>query len=103
LGIESPNFKHPNEGDIVSVEYDPSSKKVRFDMSDPALQERASRKAHDEATHARYEQALNAGVGQEPASDRVDQLRGRTELVQLRAQGLLTDEEFAAAMARLLG
>jgi hypothetical protein len=112
LGIESFNFKHPNKGDIVSVEYDPASKKVRFDMSDPALQEKASRDAHeaahDAAAHAQYEEALNArlprqsakrvaGAQRQPANEPVaedDQLDRLEELAKLHQDGVLTDEEF---------
>jgi hypothetical protein len=106
FGVESLNFKHPNEGDVVSVEYDPASKKVRFDMSDPALQEKASRKARDTATHAEYEAALAAGSPEsavpEPgiSNDSLDRLE---HLGDLHEQGMLTDEEFAAAKAKLLG
>lgn len=63
LHVESSNFRHPVEGETVSVEYDPESRAVRFDMSDPALQAKASRHAREAAAHAAYEQALNAPPG----------------------------------------
>jgi hypothetical protein len=70
--IESFDFKHPNEGDVVSLEYDPDTKKVRFDMSDPALHRKASREAESAAAHARYEDALNAPVGEKPPPPETD-------------------------------
>ena len=106
FGVESLNFKHPNEGDIVSVEYDPASREVRFDMSDPALQEKASRHAHDDAVHARYEAALHASPPQQPATERTsekDSIDRLEELAKLHRQGSLTDEEFTAAKQQLLG
>lgn len=103
FGVESPNFKHPNEGDVVSLEYDPESKKVRFDMSDPALQEKASRDARDAATHARYEEALQASQPSAIPAASGDAVAELEELASLHRQGMLSDEEFAAAKAKLLG
>jgi hypothetical protein len=145
LHVESSNFRHPVEGEIVSVEYDPESRAVRFDMSDPALQAKASRHAREDAEHAAYEDALNAPLGahaiqgapvealaglgdlgdlkarllqmaaQNPgavidlrssqpptgqASDPVDRL---AKLADLKDRGVLTDAEFAAEKAKILG
>ncbi len=66
--IDSLNFKAPSKGDTVSVEFDPKTKKTRFDMSDPRLQERASRKARDKADHAEYEAALHEAPSSGPRS-----------------------------------
>jgi hypothetical protein len=66
--IDSLNFKAPSKGDTVSVEFDPKTKKTRFDMSDPRLQERASRKARDKAQHAEYEAALQEAPSSGPRS-----------------------------------
>jgi len=58
--VEKSDFKNPYPGQVVSVEYDPASHKVRFDTSDPELSVKTSRKARNEASHARFEEALNA-------------------------------------------
>lgn len=43
---------------------------------------------------------MAAPVAAAPASDRITQL---TQLSELKAQGVLTEEEFAAEKARILG
>jgi hypothetical protein len=146
LHVESSKFRHPVEGEIVSVEYDPASRKVRFDMSDPALVKQTSAERNAAAQES-FEQALGAPVGSqpvggaagdvlaslglgdsgdlkaqllqmaaqnpgsvidlrsspgsaEPASDPAERLE---KLADLKDRGLLTDAEFAAAKAKILG
>jgi hypothetical protein len=62
LHVESSKFRHPQEGEVVSVEYDPASRKVRFDMSDPALVKQTYRE-RNATSHTIYEQSLGAPVG----------------------------------------
>ncbi|MCY0931350.1 SHOCT domain-containing protein [Streptomyces sp. H27-H1] len=51
-------------------------------------------------TMARTAVVAGTAAAQAPAADRVGQL---TALAELKAKGLLTDEEFAAEKARVLG
>lgn len=62
--IDSLNFEPPRRGDTVSVEFDPKTHKTRFDMSDPRLQKKASRKARDDEARKQY----NATLGEPPAT-----------------------------------
>ncbi len=77
--LPSLNFEPPTKGDTVTVEFDPKTKKTRFDLSDPRLQQKASRKARDKAQHADYEAALGAP----PASTDPSGLGGDPELAEL--------------------
>src|SRR5436305_289761 len=71
LHVESSKFRHPVEGEIVSVEYDPASSKVRFDMSDPALVKPTGAE-RNAAAHASFEQALGAPVRSQPVGGAAD-------------------------------
>ncbi|HEY4347496.1 MAG TPA: hypothetical protein VGM80_07890 [Gaiellaceae bacterium] len=62
-GIDDPNlmldFWQPLVGDVVSVEVDPKSRKVKFDKSDPQLSIKARKQASDDG----FEQTLAAPPG----------------------------------------
>ena len=48
------DFKEPDVGDVVGVEYDPKNHKVRFDFNDPRL----SRSTSEAASDARFDAEL---------------------------------------------
>src|SRR5207248_2016913 len=79
LHVESSKFRHPVEGEIVSVEYDPASSKVRFDMSDPALVKPTGAE-RNAAAHASFEQALGAPVRSQPVGGAADDVLARLGL-----------------------
>lgn len=56
--------------------------------------------AQDEQQYAQQQAQMAPPPAAEPAEDPIEQLQ---KLGQLHEQGILTDEEFAAAKAKLLG
>ncbi|HEY1813222.1 MAG TPA: hypothetical protein VGG74_12815 [Kofleriaceae bacterium] len=52
------DFQHPREGDVVGVELDPKTNKVRFDKSDPRLSRKVQEQAEKAAELARFKDEL---------------------------------------------
>ncbi len=105
--LDASNQGYVSEGDVVPVRYDPSDySKVRLDV--PALE--APLKGAKAAQGARVETALarlgepDAGTGGSGSpgrsgSDPEDRL---AKLADLKERGVVSDEEFAAAKAKIL-
>ena len=102
----SPDFLEPDVRDTVGVEFDPKSRKVRFDTSDPKL----SIRAHRHAERERFDQALRqpagtpAGEPGEPTP--IQQLTMRhariDELAALHGQGSISDEDYRSQVRSIL-
>jgi hypothetical protein len=80
------DFKDPSVGDVVDVEFDPKSRKVRFDKDDPAL----SWKAYKKSRRDSFEDTLAQAPGTSPspaatADPQVDQMAALIQAAQ--AQG----------------
>jgi hypothetical protein len=66
-----------------------------------AGQEQAQQAAYDQGAAAAQQQAAAAPAPAAPAED--DAMAEITKLAQMHTAGILTDEEFAAAKAKILG
>ncbi len=96
----------PKEGDVLRVKFDPDSLETIFDFEgDPrydvdALEaQTADRRRETAALQARIAARGDAA----PPDVTSDQLGQLERLVRLRDAGALTEEEFAAQKARILG
>lgn len=76
------DFKSPIVGAVARVEFDPKSRKVRFDKSDPRL----SWKAYEKAQQNSFDAALNQAPDSQPATAAAD-----PRLAQLQAFVQATD------------
>ena len=63
----------------------------------------AQEQAQAEAAYAQQAQAYEPPPAPAPAAPADDQMAKLTQLAELHTSGVLTDEEFAAAKAKLLG
>ena len=68
-----------------------------------AVNRRQQARAQQQADAAAYEQQQYAAPAPKPAAGGDDLVAKIQELAQLHQQGVLTDDEFAAAKQRLLG
>ena len=117
--LDASNQGYVSEGDVVPVRYDPSDfSKVRLDV--PALE--APQREAKAASGARVDAALerlgesgtdaltaespesgsklSSGVSEHSVSNPEDRLE---KLADLKERGVLSDEEFAAEKAKILG
>lgn len=96
------NFWAPVKGDVVKVEVDAKSGKVRFDMDDPKVNAKAHKRAKDDAFAAALDQAPGTPTAAPVpgvAAQGVDMPGG---MAGLEALGL-SAEQVAALMARSQG
>jgi hypothetical protein len=97
----SPDFLEPEVRDVVGVEFDPKSRTVRFDTSDPKL----SIRAHRHAERERFDQALRQPSGTEGPTP-IQQLTMRhariDELAALREQGAISDGDYRSQVRAIL-
>ena len=89
----SPDFLEPELRDVVGVEFDPKSRRVRFDRSDPGLSIRAQRHARQDRFDRALQEAPSTGTGT-PAGAASERLALLNELRRLQEQGVISQDEF---------
>jgi hypothetical protein len=95
------DFMSPKEGAVVRAEANVKKGKARFDLSDPQLS--ATNVFAQEKSRFEGVRAEAVGVPAERPRVAVDPLDRLKKLAELHASGVLTDEEFAAQKAKILG
>ena len=103
----SPDFLEPDVRDVVGVEFDPKSRKVRFDTSDPQLSIRAHKRAERERFDRNLRQPAGtvpeAAVGELTPMQQLTQRHARIdELAALREQGTISDDDYRSQVRTIL-